>query len=81
MGLKLARGTRYNSLKTLAGKVRIDELFDCAFRREAGSIDRCEINEDLAGSIAGRFIREGFRVRIQLGEICGLEWPLVVFSS
>ena len=44
--------------KTLAGKVRIDELFDYAFRK-VRSIDCGETSEDLALSFVGWLIDEG----------------------
>ena len=56
-GVEIRQRHRFQ-FKTLAGKVRIDELFDCAFRK-GRSIDRREISEDLAGCFVCRLIDEG----------------------
>ena len=56
-GVEIRQSHRFQ-FKTLAGKVRIDELFDCAFRK-GRSIDCGEIGEDLAGCFVGRLVDEG----------------------
>jgi hypothetical protein len=59
-------------LETLAGEIRVDELFDLAIRR-VGSVDGGKIREDLAGWFVCRFVDESLFVRVQVGDVDGLE--------
>jgi hypothetical protein len=47
--------------ETLAGEIRVDELFDLAIRR-VGSVDGGEIREDLAGRFVRWFVDESLFV-------------------
>ena len=78
-GIEIRQSHRFQ-FKTLAGKVRINELFDGAFRN-ARSIDCGEISEHLAGCLVGRFVDKGLRIRVQLGEVYGLAEKLLRVQS
>ena len=59
-------------LETLAGKVRVDELLNLTIGR-IGSVDGGEIGKDAAGRFVCRFVDEGLLVRVEIGNVDGLE--------
>jgi len=67
VGVEIRNGSSFQ-FKTLAGKVRIDELLDLA-TGGVGSIDGSEVREDLARRFACRFVDEGLLVRIQFSDV------------
>lgn len=66
--------------KTLAGKVRIDELLDLTIGRIGGAIDGCEIRENLARRSVRRFVDKGLLVRVQVSDVDGLQELSCSFS-
>ena len=78
VGLKFARGTGYNS-RPSPEKFESTNCSTTHFAVRLVQLIAVESVRTWLG-VAGRFIGEGFRVRIQLSGIYGLEWLLIVFS-
>ena len=73
VGIEIGNGDGFQ-LKTLAGKVRIDELFNIAIGSNcASSVEGSEICEDFAGRPVCGFVDEGLRVCEQFGDVDGLK--------
>ena len=71
VGIEIRRSDSFQ-FKTLAGKVRIDELLDLTIGR-VGPVDGREICENLAGRFVCRFVDKGLRVWVQLRNVDGLK--------
>jgi len=71
IGVEIRKSDSFQ-FETLAGKVRIDELLDLTIGR-VGSVDGCEICEDLAGRFVRRFVDEGLLVWVQISDVDGLK--------
>lgn len=71
VGVEIRKSDSFQ-FKTLAGKVRIDELLDLTIGG-VGSVDGGEICENLAGRFVCRFVDKGLLVRIQVSNVDGLK--------